>query len=125
MSSNSKHFVATPESTGGAGSHFEGRMQAFFAVLMLCDGELSIIPHAKIVKLQFQVGAEGFGTDDLCICLKDSRERAIRALVQIKRSVQYVPSNEDFKKMLTAAWRDFNSESFCKESDVILDSAVG
>ena len=71
MSSAGKHFIATPESTGGAGTHFEGRMQAFLAVLMLCDGELSIIPHAKIVKLQFQVGSEGFGTDDLCVLLRD------------------------------------------------------
>ena len=120
MSSAGKHFIATPESTGGAGTHFEGRMQTFLAVLMLCDGELSIIPHAKIVKLQFQVGSEGFGTDDLCVLLRDSSERAIRALVQIKRSVQYVPSNSEFKKMFTAAWRDFNSDSFSKESDVIV-----
>lgn len=115
-----KHFIPTPESTGNAGAHFEGRMQAFFAVLMLCNGELSVIPHAKISKLEFQVRAEGFRTDDLCVICNDDKGGRFRAFVQIKRNVEYVESNPEFKKMLVAAWKDYNLESFNKECDAII-----
>ena len=64
-SSKSKHKrVAPSESTGGAGEGFENRVNGLFAILMLCNGELSILPGLKVSRLELQTRDRGYKTDD-------------------------------------------------------------
>jgi len=55
-------YVASPESTGGGGYGFQWRMQALFAILMICDSELVTLPGKKIIRLEFQTKYKGFWT---------------------------------------------------------------
>ena len=120
MNSKNNRFVSSPESTGGFGYKFESKIQAYFAALMICGKGLSSCYNSSIVRLSFQTNSSGFNTDDLHILLKDNNEIAYQVLVQIKKTVSYSESNEDFVGMIKDAWEDFNLDRFNQKHDEIL-----
>jgi len=112
--------VASPESTGGGGYTFEGQVQALFAVLMLCDGELAFAPGSKISKLQFQTRKNGYHVDDVRLELCDSNENSAQILIQAKRAIKFARSCTDFTDTVQAAWLDFrNTKLFNPVKDMI------
>ena len=114
-------FVASSESTGGGGFAFEWRMQAFFAVLMLCDAELAVLPGKKIIRIEFQTRHKNCALDDTRLVLVDDSGKESQALVQIKESLTFAPTNDDFRETVEAAWSDFtDKELFKKNVDVCL-----
>ena len=113
--------VATPESTGGAGEGFEDRVNALFAVLMLCNGELAILPGLKVSRLEFQTKDRGYELDDTLIVLRDHKGDETRILAQIKRSLSLTGSNKKFRKTIADAWIDYNNRAlFDKGKDYCL-----
>ena len=101
--------VATSESTGGAGEGFENRVNGLFAVLMLCNGELAILPGLKVSRLEFQTKDKGYKLDDTLIVLRDSTGNETKILAQIKRSLSLIRGNKKFRKTIADAWGDYNN----------------
>ena len=113
--------VAPPESTGGAGESFENRVNGLFAVLMLCNGELTILPGLKVSRLEFQTNDRGYELDDTLIVLRDSKGDETKILAQIKRSLKLIESNKEFRETITGAWSDYNNRNlFNKDKDYCL-----
>lgn len=113
--------VAPSESTGGAGESFENRVNGLFAILMLCNGELSILPGLKVSRLELQTKDRGYKTDDALIVLRDSKGDEIKILAQIKRSLTLIRSNDKFRQTITGAWSDYNNRNlFNKDKDYCL-----
>lgn len=112
--------VAPAESTGGAGVLFEAQMQSLFAVLMICNGELSFAPRRKIIKIQHQVRNKGFCLDDWRIELVDDVGRYSQALIQAKRKLEFYKSCSDFTDSIQAAWLDYNNNKFNKATDKLI-----
>jgi len=114
-------YVASPESTGGGGYGFQWRMQALFAILMICDSELVTLPGKKIIRLEFQTKYKGFGLDDIRLVLVDKTGKESQVLAQIKESLTFAPSNDEFRKTILAAWADFNNgNQFDEKRDACL-----
>ena len=113
--------VAPSESTGGAGEGFENRVNGLFAVLMLCNGELAVLPNLKVSRLEFQTKDRGYELDDTLIVLKDSKGDEAKVLAQIKRSLTLTSSNKEFRETITGAWIDYNNRNlFNKDKDYCL-----
>lgn len=110
--------IASAELTGGAGTDFEHEIQALFAVLMACDGELAAFPNLKISGLEFQTHAKGYCLDDVLVSFSDNDRHSKRLLCQIKRTIKLSKSCRDFTDTVQAAWLDFhNKEIVDPETD--------
>lgn len=113
--------VATSESTGGAGEGFENRVNGLFAVLMLCNGELAVLPGLKVSRLEFQTKDRGYELDDTLVILRDSKGDVSRILAQVKRSVTLSYGNKEFRDTIAGAWVDYNNRAlFDKGKDYCL-----
>ena len=108
MSSAKK--LSNPFSTGGGGIHFEAHVQASFVTLMLTGGHAPGFPHSLIVEIKLQGKIDGFDTDDLVVIVENpnSKERR-RLLCQVKHFIAVTRSNTEFRKVIQAAWNDFNN----------------
>lgn len=92
MSDNKKakiREVATPKQTGGGGSVFENKVAAWFCAHFLGD-TLSISSElGKIIRIDFQVRAEGWLFDDLLLTKKNSDGEISRTAVSVKSNIQF------------------------------------
>ena len=118
-------FIASPESTGGAGFAFENHVVAWFATLMVCDGTLSACPRFRITEIACQVRSKGFFLDDLKLTLEDNKHHRMLFLGQIKRKISFTEGNDDFKKTLCAAWDDFKKYGKSYGDGLILSLITG
>ncbi|MEM6500716.1 MAG: hypothetical protein AAF685_02635 [Cyanobacteria bacterium P01_C01_bin.89] len=113
--------LSNPFSEGGGGHRFESHVQASFVVLMLSGGYAPYLPCWPITKIRFQAKIDGFATDDFVIFVEDPICREQRKfLAQVKSSITITRSDQYFKTVMRAAWRDFNNpEIFKKGKDII------
>jgi len=113
--------VSNPFSTGGGGPNFETYVQASFVVLMLAGGHVPCLPDRPIIKIKLQGRSAGYETDDLIVFMQGLRAGDERKLLgQIKHSISITSQGPEFKKVIQAAWNDFNNtEVFNKGKDVI------
>jgi len=115
--------IASPTSTGGKGPVFENDVQTVFALSMLIDGFLPLIPYGYTVeKMLLQSRYKGFRTDDFTVyCKGSSPEDECKLLVQVKLSVNFTKKDPDFEEIITSAWNDFKDTSiFNKDRDQIV-----
>lgn len=111
---------SNPASTGGAGVYYEAKVQANYLWAMLSGFYTPLRQESRITRLQFQAKIDGYQTDDLVCELKDSVDHTSKALIQVKRSLAAIPSDEKFKEAIIAAWLDFkNPAKFVHERDRI------
>ncbi len=114
---NTLSLLSNPFSTGGGGGDFERKVQATFILTLLIEG-FSPLLNASVTSLDFQAKRLGWDTDDLLVTsLVDEQERKL--LCQIKHGVAFTTSNTAFKKVVYAAWNDFNKPEFDKQHDKI------
>ena len=112
--------LSNPFSTGGGGPNFEVRVQAAFVALMLTGGFAPGLPGLSIKKMKLQGKLERYDTDDLIVFVESpdgSQKR--KMLAQIKRTVSITKNDKKFKKVISAAWNDFNGCGFSKNEDII------
>lgn len=111
---------SNPASTGGVGVYYEAKVQANYLWAMLSGFYTPLRQESRITRLQFQAKIDGYQTDDLVCELKDSVDHMSKALIQVKRSLAAIASDEKFKEAIIAAWLDFkNPEKFVHERDRI------
>ena len=111
--------VASPQSTGGAGYHFENEVITAFSALMLFDGFLPDHHDGKIRKIALQCRWQEHYIDD-CKLFVGPEENTSHFLCQIKKTIGFTKSNKEFRETLIAAWEDFSSSNFTKEKDYIV-----
>lgn len=113
--------LSNPISTGGLGIHFENRVQASFALLMLANGYSPCLPNWPIIKIKLQGRYQGYNTDDLIVFTqKLNSDIQAKLLGQVKHSISITNSSKNFAEVINAAWNDFNNkELFCEEHDII------
>ena len=112
--------LSNPFSTGGGGPNFEVRVQTVFVALMLTGGFTPGLPGLPIKKIKLQGKFDGYHTDDLIVFVESpdgSQKR--KMLAQIKHSVSITENNKEFRKVISAAWNDFNGSNFSKNKDII------
>jgi len=113
--------LSNPISTGGFGIHFENKVQASFALLMLANGYSPCLPNWPIVKIKLQGRYQGYNTDDLIVFTqKLNSDTQAKLFGQVKHSISITNSSEKFGEVINAAWNDYNNkELFCEEYDII------
>jgi len=111
--------LSNPASSGLLGAFFETRVQAAFAVLMLTGRIAPCLPPWPIQKIKLQGHYAGFNTDDFIVFVKDIQsDKEAKLLAQIKHSISITEGDDNFKKVIQAAWNDFNNPKiFTLETD--------
>ncbi len=103
--------VASPISTGGAGSDYEKRVGAYYLAALL----LQAVPRGQEAGVtrgvRFQRLYEGEPLDDLIIVSEFSAGEAKLAL-QIKRDLTFGKTDQTFDEVIQACWETFKSTNF-------------
>jgi hypothetical protein len=92
--------VASPASSGPAGSHFEGQVGASYLLSMLVGAEPRGLPGTIIDRVKFQRGAEGYPLDDVTVEAHDVSGTPATLEIQVKRDITFAPKDEVFKKVV-------------------------
>jgi hypothetical protein len=67
------------------------------------------LPSWPIARLKLQGSYAGFKTDDFIVYAKDPHsQNEARLLAQIKHEISFTETDENFGKVIAAAWTDFN-----------------
>ena len=102
--------VASPISTGGAGSDYEKRVGAYYLAALL----LQAVPRGQEAgvtrEVRFQRRYEGEPLDDLII-VSDLPVGEAKLALQIKRDLSF-GENETFDEVIQACWKTFKSPDF-------------
>ncbi len=104
--------------TGGAGTHFESRVAAYFIGTVLCQTAARGLLQGFVGnKVELQRGFEGNSSalDDVILEGKAGTQKS-RLSLQIKRELTF-GDNELFKEVIGDCWKTFSSSEFTKESD--------
>lgn len=101
--------LASPTSTGGGGVSYEARVQAVYLLAMFAAWPTAVYPDAEVVELRFQGRIHGYNTDDLVCTLRDVAGATRKALLQVKLTLQALPSDTPFADAIAAAWYDFQN----------------
>ncbi len=115
-----KNQLSSPSSTGGLGNDFENRIQASFILLMLTESFAPCLPQWPIKKIKLQGEYQGYKTDDIIVFTQLDKNKEAKLIGQIKLKIRITNSDEEFKKVIKAAWNDFNNgKFFSEENDII------
>ena len=90
---------SSPASTGPAGARFEGQVGAHYLLTLLAHAEPRGLPGTTIDRVEFQRGDEGFPLDDVVVhAHENTTGRNASLQIQVKRSIQFSPTDAVFKK---------------------------
>jgi hypothetical protein len=113
--------IASPVSTGGAGTVLEHRYAASCVALMLCRGEMPFFPGSTVEEVSVQTGSLGWRTDDVLVRGTLPNGSRFTLAAQAKRTCVPIASDTDFVDFITSAWADFISpDRFTKTSDRVV-----
>ncbi|CAA9196009.1 hypothetical protein FLA105534_00902 [Flavobacterium bizetiae] len=113
MSKNKKvpavRNVATPKQTGGGGIVFENKVTAWFCAHFLQDSLSLNSEVGRIIRIDFQVRAEGWLFDDLLLTNKNADNQICRVAVSVKSNVQFNNSGPN-NELLHDLWNQYLGE---------------
>lgn len=112
--------ASNPFSTGGGGENYEGKVRAYFALLLLTGDYIPILNWNNSEKIHLQARDKGYQTDDLVVlCKHGVSTRSL--LIQVKHAIDCVPSNEAFSDSVIQFWQDYNNpNTFNSEADAFI-----
>lgn len=117
MAKNSISKISNAFATGGGGVNFEQQIQAMFLLSLLVDGFCPAM-NEPTVRVCFQAKHLGYDVDDLVVfTLRNQNEG--KMLCQVKHSITATAKDSTFQEVISAAWSDFNKDTFDKENDKI------
>ncbi len=90
----------SPASSGPAGSHFEGQVDAHYLLSMLTGTEPRGLPDTAIDRIELQRAAEGRALDDVIIQAHDGRGEPAVLEIQVKRSITFTPTDPVFRAVV-------------------------
>ena len=111
-------MMSSTISTGGAGTHYESRVAAYFIGAVLCQTAARGLPQGMVaIKVEFQRGFEGDSSalDDVILEGTSGTSKS-RLSLQVKRELTF-GDNELFKEVMGDCWKTFSSSEFTKERD--------
>ncbi|WP_158945326.1 hypothetical protein [Granulicella sp. S190] len=91
--------MASPASAA-RGSHFEGQVGAYYLLAMLADAEALGLPRCGISRVRLQGSPEGHSLDDVIVYGRDSQGIPASLEIQVKRSIDFSPSDEVFAAVM-------------------------
>src|SRR6266849_115456 len=109
--------IASPVSTGSAGTFFEQHVDALFLALLLVRGIPPVLKDCQVEEVHLQTEHLGWRTDDLLVV--GTRGTGCRHLAaQIKIRFAISPKNEECQKAFSDFWSDFkNNDRFDPDQD--------
>lgn len=112
--------IASPSSTGGAGTFFEQHVGAYWLAHLLLATPPPIFVDTTVAKVQFQTERLGWKTDDFLVTC-EARDSERKLVGQVKRTFTLSAANEDAKGAIQDFWKDFlNPELFNDQLDRFL-----
>jgi hypothetical protein len=97
--------ISSPASTGGAGSHFEHHVAAFWLAQLLVNGIPPVLVNSRVAQVHFQTERLGWHTDDFlieCVGLATAKLAG-----QVKRGFTVSAADEECSKAIGDFWHDF------------------
>lgn len=98
-----KEASASPAATGPAGPLLETHVGAQYLLPLLTRGEARGLPGVAVNRVQFQRGALGFPLDDVIVTGTDARGETAFLEIQVKRSLEFTPSDPEFARVVAMA----------------------
>ncbi|HEV7737860.1 MAG TPA: hypothetical protein VGO47_10880, partial [Chlamydiales bacterium] len=92
--------ASSPSSTGPAGPEFEVSVGAFYNLSMLAGATPRGLPGTIIERVVLQRAAEGHPLDDVIVKAKTSDGSPATLEIQAKRSLDFTPKDEEWRKVV-------------------------
>lgn len=101
--------VSSPTATSGAGTFFEQHVAAYWLAQLLVGSIPPIFTHSTIAQVDFQTKRLGWATDDFLVTAQGFAGTVHKLVGQVKRKITVSASDDEFKKVVTDWWSDFNN----------------
>ncbi len=109
--------MASPDSTGGGGTHFEARVVAYYLAATFTEAPARAVPGLYVTQVLTQRAAFGEPLDDVIVngILEDGRPTKLS--LQVKSTLTFTENDKEWISVLKQAWATFTSDTF----DPVLD----
>lgn len=107
--------MASPDSTGGGGTHFEARLVAYYLAAALSESPARALPGLYAREVVTQRAAFGEPLDDAVITGVALDGRTTKLSVQAKSSLSFTENDKEWLAVLKQAWSTFLSPAFDAE----------
>lgn len=101
--------VASPASTGGAGTFFEQHVVAYWLAQLLVRGIPPILHDCAVLEVHLQTERLGWHTDDFLIVGENGSGNRRKLAGQVKRTFTVSATDDECKKAVTDSWEDFKN----------------
>ncbi len=109
--------MASPDSTGGGGIHFEARVVAYYLTATLAEASARAVPGLHVTQVLTQRAAFGEPLDDVIVNGILENGRPTKLSLQVKSALTFTENDEEWVAVLGQAWATFTSDTF----DVVRD----
>ena len=83
-----------------AGPHFEGLVGGYYLLALLAGSEARGLPGCTVDRVRLQGAPEGYSLDDVIIHAHDPSGNAAILEIQVKRSIDFTPSDDVFAAVM-------------------------
>ena len=109
--------MASPDSTGGGGTHFEARVVAYYFAATLAEAPARALPGLHATQVLTQRAAFGEPLDDVIVTGTFEDGRPTKLSLQVKSSLTFTENDEEWVSVLAQAWATFTSGVFNEAQD--------
>ncbi|MBV5328212.1 MAG: hypothetical protein JZU65_11340 [Chlorobium sp.] len=104
--------MASPDSTGGGGTHFEARVVAYYLAATLAQAPARAVPGLQVTQVLTQRAAFGEPLDDVIVTgiLEDGHPTKLS--LQVKSTLTFTENDAEWVSVLGQAWTTFISDEF-------------
>jgi hypothetical protein len=99
--------IASPTSTGGAGTFFEQHVDATFLAMLAVRAIPPVLIDCTLTEVHFQTERLGWKTDDILVVGETANGAKRKLLAQVKRSLTISAADDDCFKAISDFWTDF------------------
>ncbi len=104
--------MSSPYSTGGGGPQFEVRVTAYYCAAVLAEARGRALPGVCATEVLTQRAAFDEPLDDLVVNGLTNDGAATKLSLQVKSSLRFTESDEEWQDVLGQAWGTFKQETF-------------
>src|SRR5262245_8642497 len=102
----------SPAARGPAGPLFEAQVGASYLVTLLLGTEARGLPNVTPERVAFQRDGEGHALDDVVVYGREPDGAPATLEVQVKRSIEFTPSDDEFRDVVTQIARTSQRSDF-------------